>query len=273
MKRYQFADGNNLIKNDCSVDIPRYLTLNWLCDSEIELPSKQSSAVTEFIKENLNLNNENKPIPLATKEPNQQQQNRNQSSGLKNSLFSSQKSSVHNSFNPPKHRRNIFDTKADFKNDSCYSYGSVDDNSEPLPLLEIPKIPIFDGMSNIYDEKKFVLKDMSEEEQLKLAISKSLEPPVLDDGFEDDMDFFTSNEKFKPLNKSKVDEENLQFIDGNFDFDADFVLKRHDYSMMMLKIDRMKTIDTTVDQTSQQTQQDMHIGSHIVPEKRRTKLI
>ena len=65
----------------------------------------------------------------------------------------------------------------------------------------------------------------------------------------------------------------LQHYYHYFDFDADFVLKRHDYSMMMLKIDRMKTIDTTVDQTSQQTQQDMHIGSHIVPEKRRTKLI
>ena len=206
LKRYQFADGNNLIKNDCSVDIPRYLTLNWLCDSQIELPNKQSGDVTGFIKEGNTL----KPIPLATKELNQQQQQQ-QSSGLKN--FDStrpfsfkQQQQQHRT----KRGKDLFDTKSDsYRNEFTCNFTADDILNDPLPQIG-------ESTSKVdnFDEKNFILKNLSEEEQINLAISKSLEnPDALSSGmiFED----YCSADFDVP--RSNNDEECIQYVDGNFD--------------------------------------------------------
>ncbi len=197
LKRYQFADGNNLIKNDCSVDIPRYLTLNWLCDDQIELPSKQSNEVTGFLKES---NIGPKLVPLATKELNQQQ-----SSGLKNYSFST-------SINQIK-RKGLFESKNEsnnYRNDFTCNLPVDDILNDSLPPLvdNTTKLASFDN----FDEKNFILKDMSEEEQIKLALSRSLQNPNDAIMYED---FY--------LPKHKNDEDYIQYVDGNFDiyYDSD----------------------------------------------------
>jgi len=61
LKRYQFDDGANLVKNECGIEIPRYLTLKWLCEEYVELPMKCSvlqptQSVNEFIAQASTLN-------------------------------------------------------------------------------------------------------------------------------------------------------------------------------------------------------------------------
>ena len=230
MKRYQvIGDGNSIIKNDCSVDIPRYLTLNWLCDTQIELPNKQSSDVAEFIKINA-LNNEQKQIPLANKELNNQLESSALKSNMENSLgrsLSSQKSSpnIYSRLNTSNMnaRRNILDKK--MTKDTIIIN---DDNlNDPLPSLSLDfkttsnnNKSSFDVL-NFYDEKQFVIKDMTEQEQIDLAMSRSL---VEANSFTSDnyFDFATSasdclNQMNSDSKKKISDDEPIGYVDGNFD--------------------------------------------------------
>lgn len=287
LKRYQFEEGNNLKKNDCDVEIPLYLTLNTLCDVDLELPSKPMINIEQMMKLN---NLDFKPIPLGTKELNQQQQQLRESKIASNSATkpsttdSTSKPFVASASNSgikthqfrkavnmkPFQRKGLFNenkttttvtTTTNFSsklNDKTHNH--FEDDFEELPQINEPnKFDNFlteDTNFVSFDEKNYVIKDLSEEDQLRLALERSLDPkfstnggalneeilflplspspPPVQKRVVNNIDTNTNKNNNKNSENTTNDDNNANYhydvcinLDGNFDIDPDSENESH----------------------------------------------
>ncbi len=93
-------------------------------------------------------------------------------------------------------KTDIFDSKRTHVS----TLADEDNDVLPLPLYDKPNCGL-----NIYDEKKFVIKDMSEEEQLSLAIKQSLNFNINEQNSEKKDDYLNIN---RPEDQQKIIDEN-----------------------------------------------------------------
>jgi hypothetical protein len=186
LKRYQLEDGD-LVKNDSAIEIEKYLTLNWLCDEKIiELPEIP-------VYDNIEKTNDdpNKPLnscvqitrlaPLRNREPN-----------VSNRKFVQ--------FKPLSFIESINSSNRPLSTTTPKPNRKLEFLKNPSPSIDIKETEFPTTVT--YNQDNYALTNMTEEEQMKLALDMSLRTQSPQD---DDMDEIELSEIKEFLDREQLD--------------------------------------------------------------------
>ncbi len=165
-------ENGDLVKNECSIDIEKYLTLNWLCDDkDVELPKKP---LYENLSEKPEVQTNSqvqitKSKPLANREFNKQ--NKPNKTGLTFLMEPPASPLLNRSINLTKTPTTKQNKPMNINNQEN---PSIDTNLS----IELPK-------TCVYDKNTYALTNMTEDEQINMALKLSLESKPDDDTMQD----------------------------------------------------------------------------------------